>query len=135
MDSPTTPPIQKDPARDPVQPAAGAGPDAAVGRVAETRGARAARNAHRAWLYILSFMTLAVFVFLVALVASNSGHVKASWVFGTSRVSLVWLVLFSAILGWVLGLLLGALLHWRTRRPRDSQHSPVSASGDDAGRR
>jgi hypothetical protein len=47
-----------------------------------------------------------------------------SWVFGTSRVSLVWLVVFAAILGWVLGLLVSALFRWRTRR-RD----PAKASG------
>jgi Protein of unknown function (DUF1049). len=55
---------------------------------------------------------------LIALVLANTGHVKISWVFGASSVSLVWLVLFSAILGLLLGMVLGALFHWRTRTPR-----------------
>jgi uncharacterized integral membrane protein len=55
---------------------------------------------------------------LIALVIANTGHVKVSWVVGSSSVSLVWLVIFSAILGLLLGLVLGALFHWRTRAPR-----------------
>jgi Protein of unknown function (DUF1049). len=55
---------------------------------------------------------------LIALVLANTGHVKVSWVFGASSVSLVWLVLISAILGVLLGMVLGALFHWRTRTPR-----------------
>ena len=35
-----------------------------------------------------------------------------------SRVSLVWLVLAAAILGWGLGLIASARFHWRTRAPR-----------------
>jgi hypothetical protein len=38
--------------------------------------------------------------------------------FGTSHVSLVWLVLFAAILGWLLGLAATAAFHSRTRAPR-----------------
>ena len=57
-------------------------------------------------------------VFLIAPVIANTGHVKVSWVVGSSSVSLVWLVIFSALLGLLLGLVLGALFHWRTRAPR-----------------
>jgi NhaP-type Na+/H+ or K+/H+ antiporter len=39
-------------------------------------------------------------------------------VFGSSSISLVWLVIGSAVLGLVLGMLIGALLRHRTRRPR-----------------
>jgi len=42
-------------------------------------------------------------------------RVKVNWVFGTSHVSLVWLVPFAAILGWLLGLVATAAFHWRTR--------------------
>jgi hypothetical protein len=31
---------------------------------------------------------------------------------------LVWIVLFSAILGWLLGIVSSALVRWRTRAPR-----------------
>ena len=86
--------------------------------VVETRGARFARKAHRARLYFYAGAAVALLVFLIALVLANTGHVKASWVFGASSVSLVWLVLFAAILGLLLGMVIGALFHWRTRKPR-----------------
>jgi uncharacterized integral membrane protein len=85
----------------------------------ESRGARFARKAHRARLYFYAGTAVVVVVFLVALVLANTGRVKVSWVFGASSVSLVWLVLAAAILGLVLGMALGALFHWRTRRPHD----------------
>jgi uncharacterized integral membrane protein len=85
---------------------------------AETRGARFARKAHRALLYLYAGAAVALLVCLIALVLANTGHVKVSWVFGASSVSLVWLALFSAILGLLLGMVLGALFHWRTRKPR-----------------
>jgi uncharacterized integral membrane protein len=84
----------------------------------ETRGARFARKAHRTRLYVYAAAAVVLFVFLTALVIANTAHVKASWVFGSASVSLVWLVLFSAILGLLLGMVLGALFHWRTRTPR-----------------
>lgn len=84
----------------------------------ETRGARFARKAHRTRLYIYAGVAVALLVYLTALVLANTGHVKIDWVFGSSSVSLVWLVLISAILGIVLGMVLGALFHWRTRTPR-----------------
>jgi hypothetical protein len=61
-----------------------------------------------------------VLVYVVALAAANTGHVKVNWVFGSSSVALVWLVLFTAILGWLLGILITALFRWRTRAPRPS---------------
>ena len=85
---------------------------------AETGGARLARRAHRARLYVYAALAAALLVFLIALAVANTRHVMVSWVFGTSSVSLVWLVLFSAILGVLLGMVVGALFHWRTRRRR-----------------
>ncbi len=84
----------------------------------ETRGARFSRKAHRARLYFYAGAAVVILVFLIALVLANTGRVRVSWVFGASSVSLVWLVLFAAILGLLLGMVLGALFHWRTRRPR-----------------
>ena len=86
--------------------------------VAETRSARFARKAHRTRLYVYAGVAVVLLVFLIALVLANTGRIKVSWVFGHSSVSLVWLVLFTAILGLLLGMVLGALFHWRTRRPR-----------------
>jgi len=84
----------------------------------ESRGARFARKARRTRLYIYLGAAVTLLVFLIALVVANTGRVKVSWVVGSSSVSLVWLVIFSAILGLLLGLVLGALFHWRTRTPR-----------------
>jgi uncharacterized integral membrane protein len=91
---------------------------AATETAGETRGARFARKAHRTRLYIYACIAVALLVVLIALVIANTGHVKVSWVVGSSSVSLVWLVIFSAILGLLLGMVLGALFHWRTRTPR-----------------
>jgi uncharacterized integral membrane protein len=68
-------------------------------------------------LHANSVAVVALLAYLVSLAALNTRSVKADWVFGTSRVGLVWIVLFTAILGWLLGLLSIAKYHWRTRRP------------------
>ena len=83
-----------------------------------TRGEHFRRKAHRTRLHGYAVLAVALVAFLIALAASNTAHVKVSWVFGTSHVSLVWLVLFAAILGWLLGLLATAAFRWRTRTPR-----------------
>ena len=95
-----------------------ASPTVTMEMSAETRGARFARKAHRTRLYLYAGVAVALLVVLVALVIANTAHVRVSWVFGSSSVSLVWLVLISAVLGVLLGMILGALFHWRTRAPR-----------------
>ncbi len=85
----------------------------------ETRRARFARKAHRTGLYVYAGLAVALLVVLIALVIANRGQVKVSWVVGSASVSLVWLVIFSAILGLLLGMVLGALFRWRTRAPRN----------------
>ena len=84
----------------------------------ETRRERSRRKAHRSRLHAYAILTVALVAFLIALAASNTAHVEVNWVFGRSHVSLVWLVLFAAILGWLLGLVATAAFHWRTRAPR-----------------
>jgi uncharacterized integral membrane protein len=116
MESGDRPFVQTDPAESPAPPAS---PVVTMESSGETRGARFARRAHRTRLYLYLGVAVALLVVLIALVIANTGHVKISWVFGSSSVSLVWLVLFSAILGLLLGMVLGALFHWRTRTPRD----------------
>lgn len=86
----------------------------------ESRGGRIRRKAHRGRLHLYAFATVAVLAYVIALGAMNTRHVKVDWVFGSSSVSLVWLVLFAAILGWLLGILITALFRWRTRAPRGS---------------
>ena len=115
MDSTERPSAQTESAESAARPAVTV---AAAETAGETRGARFARKAHRTRLYLYLGATVTLLVFLIALVVANTGHVKVSWVVGSSSVSLVWLVIFSAILGLLLGLVLGALFHWRTREPR-----------------
>ncbi len=84
----------------------------------ETRSGRFRREARLTRLHAYAIAVVALAAFLIALAASNTAQVKVNWVFGTSRVSLVWLVLFAAILGWLLGLATSARLQWRSRAPR-----------------
>jgi uncharacterized integral membrane protein len=84
----------------------------------ETRRDRSLRKAHRTRLHTYAIAGVAIVAYLIALAGSNTAHVKINWVFGTSHISLVWLVLFAAILGWLLGLAATAAFHWRTRAPR-----------------
>jgi uncharacterized integral membrane protein len=103
-------------AREPHAAAAGSTAETATGR--ETRSGRFRRKARRSRLHGYAIGAVALVAYLIALAATNTAHVKVSWVFGTSHVSLVWLVLFAAILGWLLGLVATAAFHWRTRAPR-----------------
>jgi uncharacterized integral membrane protein len=76
------------------------------------------RKARRIRFHLYALFTVALIVCLVALVIANTRQVKLNWVFGSSTTSLVWIVLFSAILGWLLGTVTSALFRWRTRAPR-----------------
>jgi uncharacterized integral membrane protein len=82
----------------------------------ETRGQRARRTRRRAGLYTWVFLLTAVLVVLVALAVQNTRAVEVSWVFGTSEVPLVWLIIFSAILGWLAGIVTGTVIRHSTRR-------------------
>jgi uncharacterized integral membrane protein len=84
----------------------------------ESGGERFARGAHRTLLYAYVIAAVLLLIILIALVLDNASVVTVGWVFGSSSISLVWLVIGSAILGLVLGMLIGALLRHRTRRPR-----------------
>jgi uncharacterized integral membrane protein len=53
----------------------------------------------------------------VALVIANNHREQVSWVFGKSRVSLVWIILVTSILGWLLGIVTSIIFRRRTRRP------------------
>jgi uncharacterized integral membrane protein len=86
----------------------------------ESGGARFARRIRRVRLYMYAFFAVALLVYVVALAGSNTHHVRVDWVFGSSSVSLVWLVLLATILGWLLGLVVAAAFRWRTRAPRSS---------------
>ena len=96
---------------------------AAAANGTETRGEHFRRKAHRGRLHGYAIGAVALVALLIALAASNTAQVKVNWLIGSSRVSLVWLVLAAAILGWGLGLIASARFHWRTRAPR--RHTPA----------
>jgi uncharacterized integral membrane protein len=91
---------------------------AAGSAAAETRGERFGRKARRTRFHAYAFFAVAMLVCLVALVVANTRQVKLSWVVGSSSASVVWIILLSAILGWLLGIVSSALFRWRTRPPR-----------------
>ena len=84
----------------------------------ETHGEHIRRKVHRSGLYLYAFSTVALLVCLVALALANTDQVEFSWVVGSSTVSLVWIVIFTAILGWLLGIVTSAVFRWRTRARR-----------------
>jgi uncharacterized integral membrane protein len=105
-------PVATDPGLAPAQSSA------AAANARETRRDRSRRKAHRSRLHAYAIATVALVAYLIALAASNTAHVRVNWVFGNSHVALVWLVLFAAIVGWLLGLAVTAAFRWRTRAPR-----------------
>ena len=81
----------------------------------ETRLRRGIRYSHRTGLYVSLVVAIATIVFLILLIAQNTSRVKVDYVFGSTQARLVWLVIISAITGWVLGIVTGFLIRRRTR--------------------
>lgn len=84
----------------------------------EPRGARLRRHGHRTGLYAWAFALVALLVIVIALALANTRQVELSWVFGTSHASLVWIILATAVLGWLLGITTSVIFRLRTRRRR-----------------
>ena len=82
----------------------------------EARAERLRRRTRRAGLYTWALLLVALLVVLVALVAANTRRVEVSWVFGSTRQSLVWIILVAAIVGWFTGIVTSVLVRRRTRR-------------------
>ena len=97
--------------------------------LSEPRGERLRRQGRHTVLYAWAFALVALLVILIALVIANTRQVKLSWVVGTSHASLVWIILASAVLGWLLGILTSVLLRLRTRR-RAPATDPAASAGD-----
>ena len=97
------------------EPEQGAPTPEAPTQVAETRLRRGIRYSHRTGLYVALVVAIATIVFLILLIARNTTRVKVDYVFGNTQARLVWLVIISAITGWVLGIVTGFLVRRRTR--------------------
>jgi uncharacterized integral membrane protein len=82
---------------------------------AESRLHRGLRYSHRTGLYVALAVAIATFVFLILLIARNTRHVKLDYVLGNTKAGLVWLIIISAITGWVLGIVTAFLVRRRTR--------------------
>ncbi|MHB8692072.1 MAG: LapA family protein [Solirubrobacteraceae bacterium] len=90
---------------------------AAAANGTETQAQHLRRKALRLRLHEHAIAAVALVAVLIALAASNTAHVKVNWLIATSHISLVWLVLVTAIVGWLLGLLASARFNWLTRAP------------------
>jgi uncharacterized integral membrane protein len=91
---------------------------AATANEAETRAERLRRHARQVGLHAYAVGVVVLVAFLIALAASNTADVKVNWLFGSAHVSLVWLVLVTAVIAWVLGLLASVRFQWLTRARR-----------------
>ena len=67
-------------------------------------------------LYLRLIVLVALAAYAIAFVLENRKHVSLHFVFGTARVSLVWLILLSLALGVIAGILLAQLERRRRRR-------------------
>jgi uncharacterized integral membrane protein len=81
----------------------------------ESRLRRGIRYSHRTGLYFALVVAIATIAFLILLIARNTRQVKVDYVFGSTLMRLVWLVIISAITGWVLGIVTAFLVRRRTR--------------------
>jgi len=84
----------------------------------ESRLERTRRHARRGLLYTWLVLGIAALVYLIALILSNTRHVEISWVFDSGDASLVWIVVVTAIVGWILGMATSVVLRRRGRTPR-----------------
>jgi uncharacterized integral membrane protein len=84
----------------------------------ETQRERLLRHGHRTGLYASAILVVALIAVLVVLISRNNESARLDWVFGSTHASLVWIILAAAVLGWLLGLVTGAVFHRRTRTPR-----------------
>ncbi len=112
METPNDAPLpEREEAAQPPEPAA-------VMEPVETRGVRLRRHGHRAVLYTWAFAAVGLVIVIVALAVANAHKVKLNWVFGSGHASLVWIVIASVVLGWLLGIVTAIILRLRTRRRR-----------------
>ena len=84
-------------------------------REEETRMQRSLRYGNRGRLYLTLALGIAALVLLILLIARNTRQVKVDYVLGHSNTALIWLVVISAIVGWVLGIVTAYLIRRRTR--------------------
>jgi uncharacterized integral membrane protein len=82
----------------------------------EPRSDRLRRHGHRAVLYAYAIGVVVLLAVLIALAAANTRQVKLSWLVNSGHASVVWIILVSAVLGWLLGIVTSIVFRLRTRR-------------------
>lgn len=118
-------PDNAEPAADTARAPQAAGTPPAPPAGLESRGERLRRHLRQGRLHGSALAIVALVAVLVALAATNTARVSVNWLVGSSQVSLVWLVLAAALIGWILGVLASARFQWLTRpprRPRPQRH-------------
>jgi uncharacterized integral membrane protein len=81
----------------------------------ESRLERSLRYGHQTGLYLTLVVGIGALVLLILLIARNTRQVKVDYIFGGTQARLIWLVVISAIIGWVLGIVTAFLIRRRTR--------------------
>lgn len=81
----------------------------------ETRMQRGLRYGHRGGLYATLVLGIVAAILLILLIARNTRQVRLDYVFGDTKAGLIWLIVISAITGWVLGIVTAFLVRRRTR--------------------
>ncbi|HZP72888.1 MAG TPA: LapA family protein [Gaiellaceae bacterium] len=77
---------------------------------------RLRQRAHQARLYGWTALLIIALVVIIALIVDNTRRVTIGWVFGSSRTSLVWIIVVAAIVGWFAGLATSFVVRRRIRR-------------------
>jgi uncharacterized integral membrane protein len=75
-------------------------------------------------LYLRVGVIVLVAAYVIAFVLENRKSVKVHFVLATASVSLVWLILLSLVLGFVVGILLSQLERRRRRRRSSAAKQP-----------
>lgn len=67
----------------------------------------------QARLYFNVVATIVLLIVLVALVVANLQAVEVDWLLDSADISLVWVILASAVIGWLLGVVTASLARRR----------------------
>jgi uncharacterized integral membrane protein len=92
--------------------------EAGSSSASESRAERVRRHGRRVRLYTGAAVFIALLVVLIVLISANTRTVKLDWAIGSTRASLVWIILAAAVLGWLLGIATAVVFRYRTRQPR-----------------
>ncbi len=93
-------------------------PDRAPIPTLESRTDRLVRHGRGARLYTEAVVFVALLAGLIVLTSANTRTVKPSWTVGSTHASLVWIIVASAVIGPLLGIMTTVGLRHRTRRAR-----------------